>query len=240
MVPAGRTRSESLSVAAAQPHVVPGDLAATVAHHARLVTATEARLVVFPELSLTGYHLDVDPLDPDDPRLHPLVEACRQTSSTALVGAVVHDGSRRIAVLEVTGTGVGVAYLKMSLGEDEGHYVEAGTRPGLVLADGWRVGVGVCKDTRITDHLEATMDQGPDLYAAGLVHGVAEHGELEERALRIASRHRVPVVLASHAGRAGHGIGPTAGGSGIWSASGDLLVRAGADPGVVVGATLTA
>lgn len=89
----GRTRSESLSVAAAQPHVVPGDLAATVAHHARLVTAAEARLVVLPELSLTGYHLDVEPLDPDDPRLHPLVEACRQTSSTALVGAVVRAGA---------------------------------------------------------------------------------------------------------------------------------------------------
>lgn len=240
MAAARPTRSAHLVVAAAQPELVRGDVAATVHHHARLVTTSAARLVVFPELSVTGYHLDVDPLDPTDRCLRPLVEACARTGSTALVGAVVHDGARRIAVLEVTSAEVQVAYLKMSLGGEEQQHVEAGNRPGLVVVDGWRVGVGVCKDTRVTSHLEATMAQAPDVYAAGLVHRTSEHAELEERALRIAAEHHVPVVLASHAGRAGHGIGRTAGGSGVWDATGRPLARAGTGAGAVAVATLTA
>lgn len=59
--------------------------------------------MVYPELSLTGYRLDVDPLEPADHRLRPLVETCGRAGSTALAGAVVHDDARRIAVLEVTG-----------------------------------------------------------------------------------------------------------------------------------------
>lgn len=118
--------------------------------------------------------------------------------------------------------------------------MEAGTQPGLVVVDGWRVGIGVCKDTRTAPHLDATMSQAPDVYVAGLVHRTSGHAELEERALSIASRYRVPVVLASHAGWAGHGIGPTAGGSGVWDATGRLLARAGAAVGAVSLATLAA
>ena len=231
-------RPDRLTVAAAQPQVEPDDLAATVGHHVRLVEEASARLVVFPELSLTGYRLDADPLEPTDPRLAPLVDACDRTASTALVGAIVHDGARRIAVLEVTGAGVDVAYLKMSLGGQEERHVVAGTRPGVVVVDGWRIGVGVCKDTRMTAHLEATMTEAPDVYAAGLVHRADEHAELERRAVRIAHDHHLPVVLASHAGRAGHGIGRTAGGSGVWDAAARTLARAGTAAGEVVGAVV--
>ncbi|GAA2076684.1 hypothetical protein GCM10009821_15040 [Aeromicrobium halocynthiae] len=84
------------------------------------------------------------------------------------------------------------------------------------------------------------MSQRPDVYSAGLVHRTDEHAELEERALRIAAEHDVPVVLSSHAGEAGHGNGRTAGGSGVWDATGRLLARADDEPGVVIRATLVA
>ncbi|GJO98261.1 hypothetical protein NJB18001_10260 [Mycobacterium marinum] len=46
-----------LVVAVAQPRTVMGAVAANVDAHAALIRRANARLVVFPELSLTGYQL---------------------------------------------------------------------------------------------------------------------------------------------------------------------------------------
>lgn len=46
---------EPLPIAVAQPLCVPYDVAANAAAHAAAVRSAGARVVVFPELSLTGY-----------------------------------------------------------------------------------------------------------------------------------------------------------------------------------------
>lgn len=57
--------------------------------------AAGARVVVFPELSLTGYELDAHAVAVDDIALAPLVEACAATDALALVGAPVQDENGR-------------------------------------------------------------------------------------------------------------------------------------------------
>ena len=78
-------------------------------------------MVVFPELSLTGYELDADTIDPGDARLAPIAAACAETGSLALVGAPVagEAGRPHIAVLAVDGSGASVAYRKTWLGGAE-------------------------------------------------------------------------------------------------------------------------
>ncbi|MEQ4548041.1 nitrilase-related carbon-nitrogen hydrolase, partial [Nocardioides kribbensis] len=78
-----------LPVAVAQPRVHRGDLAATAREHALALASAGARLVVFPELSLTGYELDAEPVALDDPRWAVVVEACARAGAVALVGASV-------------------------------------------------------------------------------------------------------------------------------------------------------
>nr|WP_211243163.1 hypothetical protein [Rhodococcus oryzae] len=58
-------------------------------------------LVVFPEMSLSGYAMDAPTVALDDPRLRPLIAACRHTGAVALAGAPVHTGTggRGIGVL---------------------------------------------------------------------------------------------------------------------------------------------
>lgn len=234
-----RVTHSPLAVAAAQPSVHPGDLAASVAAHAAAVGASGARLVVFPELSLTGYDMTAPLVDPDDERLRPLVDACAAAHAVALVGAPLEwRGAERIAVLAVTGEGARPVYAKMCLGDDEPGRFVAGPGPAVIEVAGWRVGVGVCKDTRILEHLRETRDAGVDVYVAGLVHRPDEWDELEARARRIAGKMGVPVVFAAFAGDV-DGFGPTSGGSGIWDADGALVVQAGPEPDAVVAATLT-
>jgi predicted amidohydrolase len=77
----------SLYLAAAQPVCVPYDIEANAALHATTIRSAHARVVVFPELSLTGHHLDAAPVGVDDPSLRPIVDACAAAGSLALFGS---------------------------------------------------------------------------------------------------------------------------------------------------------
>jgi len=106
-----------LVIAVAQPHCVSYDVAANAASHAATIGAAAAQVVVFPELSLTGYELSAPTLAVDDPRLTPIVEACAETGSVAFVGAPVagEGGRSHIGMLAVDGAGARVVYRKMYL-----------------------------------------------------------------------------------------------------------------------------
>jgi predicted amidohydrolase len=228
-----------LEVAVAQPVCHPGGIGLNAAAHAAAVRATSASLVVFPELSLTGYVLDAEVVDLAGGALDPVVDACASTGATALVGAPVRaDGGRRIAVVAVTAAGAAVAYCKVHLGGEEGRHFRPGPGPAVIEVRGWRVGLGICKDTRIDQHLTGTFGQVIDLYAAGLVHAFEEQGELPRRAARIVHEGQVPVAFASAAGVAGPTYPRAAGRSGIWDRTGALLAGTGPEAGTVVSAVL--
>jgi predicted amidohydrolase len=231
---------EPLSIAVAQPACVPHDLHANGSIHARAVRHARTRIVVFPELSLTGYELEAPAVDPGDLGLGPIVQACRESGSIALVGApVAGPGDQTfIAMLAVDPAGVSVLYRKRWLGEAEGLRFTPGDDPTVLEVDGWRVGVGICRDTGVREHVERMAELGVDVYCAGLVHLPEELGEQEARAMSLARRSGASVAFASFAGPTGGGYSQTAGSSTIWASTGKVLARAGTLPGEIARATL--
>jgi predicted amidohydrolase len=231
-----------LTVVAAQPPCTARDVAGNVRAHADTVRRAGARVVVFPELSLTGYELDAPALDPADPCLGLLVEACADAGTLALAGAPLplDGGGRSLGVLAVDGTGAWVAYRKMCLGGAESAHFTAGIEPGVVEADGWRLGLAVCRDMGVPEHAARTVALGIDAYVAGAVDTPEDAAVQEERALRIGRDHGVPIVVASFAGPTGGGYDRTAGRSGIWAADGTQLARCGTAPGETARAVLVA
>jgi predicted amidohydrolase len=229
-----------LVVAVAQPPCVAHDVAANALAHAGLVGASSARVVVFPEMSLTGYELGAAPVDPGDARLAPLVEACAASGSVALAGAPVVGAADdvHIGVLAVDGEGATVAYRKMFLGGDEVHRFTPGPTPAVLAVDGWRLGLAVCKDTGVPEQAAATAAEGIDAYLAGVLETVDDVAVIDERARRIATSHDVWVAVASFAGSTGGGYDRAAGCSGVWDPRGRAAARAGAEAGAVVAATL--
>ena len=141
-------------------------------------------------------------------------------------------------MLRVTGEGLAVVYRKTYLGGDEPGRFSPGTGPAALDVDGWRVGLGVCKDTGVAEHVADTAALDVDVYAAGLVHLPEELEEQESRAVRIARACDAYVVLASFAGATGGGYDRTAGVSSIWTAAGEPIARAGTEPGGIARAIL--
>jgi predicted amidohydrolase len=228
-----------LTVAAAQPRCEAGDVRTNALAHAEAIRSAGARLVLFPELSLTGYELDAEPVALDDPALVPIAEACRAAGSVALVGAPVEQAGRSfIAALRVDPEGPAVAYRKSHPGGDELYRFSAGDGATTIDVDGWRVGLGICKDTGVAAHTACTAALGVDLYAAGLVHAREELDEQDARGVRIAAACRSYVVFASFAGPTGGGYDVTAGESTIWSPDGTVLARASSAAGDIARAEL--
>jgi predicted amidohydrolase len=211
-------------------------VAANAMAHAEAVKAPHARVVLFPELSLTGYELDAELISPADERLTPIIAACAETGTLALVGAPVPGP--HIGVLAVDGGGARVVYGKIHLyGDEIDHFVPGA--PAVVEVDGWRLGLAVCRDTAIPEHAAKTAALGIDGYLAGVIHADHEAHVLGERARRVAADHHVWVATAAFAGPTGGGFDRTSGRSGIWSSTGELLAEAGEAPDEIVQATFT-
>jgi predicted amidohydrolase len=206
-----------------------------------LIRSARARVIVFPELSLTGYELDAEPVSPDEEALMSIVDVCAEANSVALVGAPVtgSDGRRHIGTLRIGPDGIGIAYRKCYLGGEELVRFAPGDGPAVFELDGWRIGLGICKDTGVEEHILATAAFDIDLYAAGLVHLPSELDMQESRAVRIARACAACVAFASFAGPTGGGFDRTAGVSSIWTADGTAIARAGSQPCELARATLS-
>ncbi len=227
-----------LQIAVAQPPCVTGALTANAEAHALTVLAARARLVVFPELSLTGYDLAAPAVAADDPVLAAIVDACGTMNTIALVGAPIEVpaddgavGGRAIAILLVDAHGARVVYRKQHLGTAESEHFTPGPRPVVLELDGWRVGLGVCRDTGIGDHVKELANAGIDLYVAGLVDHPDDLGVQRERAATIATTCGAYVGFASFAGPTAGGYDETAGRSAIFGRSGAVLAETSGLPG---------
>ncbi|MDH4118656.1 MAG: carbon-nitrogen hydrolase family protein [Acidimicrobiia bacterium] len=230
----------TLAVAVAQPLTVLGDLDANVHEHVAAIEDAGARLVVFPEMSLTGYDMAAPIVHPEDPRLAPLVAACDRTDAVALVGAPVGTPAADfIGVLVVWRGGVAEVYRKMYLGSAESVRFTAGQKPAVVEVDGWRIGLAVCKDTGVPAHAAATAESGMDVYAAGVLEHADDAHVQPERARRVTREHGVWAAIASFAGSTGGGFTEACGGSAIFDPEGAAVATAGVSPGETIRHLLT-
>ncbi len=230
-----------LTIAAVQPTCAAKDVQRNAFEHADTIRAARARVVVFPELSLTGYELGADAVPLEHDALTVIADACAETGTVALIGAPVESerGGAQIGTLQVTSAGTEMVYGKSYLGGDELARFIPGSGPVAIEVDGWRIGLGICKDTGVDQHIADTAALGVDVYLAGLVHLPEELDVQEERGVRLARTCGAYVAFASFAGPTGAGYARTAGVSSIWAPDGTPLARAGSEPGSLARATLT-
>lgn len=194
-------RHQSLTVAVAQTEILVSDVAGNVAGHAAVVRAAGARLVVFPELSLTGYDLDAPSLGLTDPALDGLIRACREVGSVALVGAPITESGRDfIAMLRVDEHTVSVAARKVWVHGGENERFSGGTEAAVIDVDGWTVGLAICFDTNVQQHTAQLARRGVDLYVAGVLDAPGEETERLARTFLTARALRAPVAIAHYRG----------------------------------------
>ena len=231
------------ALAAAQTIPKRGDVAANLEGHLRLIQAAaeqHVRLLVFPELSLTGYEPDLaDELafTDGDRRLRPLIELASSCNVTLLVGAPVRIGAALyIGAFIVFPDGSVDLYTKHRMGAfppdvspdgivpaAEATVFQPGNLNPLVRFDGHTAAVAICADIGRPSHPREAADRGAKTYLASMFVIPQDLEQDTARLSSYAAQYSMAVVFANYGGPSG-GL-PSGGCSAIWSENGQLLIR---------------
>ncbi|EKT4540154.1 carbon-nitrogen hydrolase family protein [Pseudomonas plecoglossicida] len=217
-----------MKLCAVQLASLKGDLPGNLQRHLVCIeqaAALGAELVVFPELSLTGYEPSVarqSALPVTSARLDPLQAACDRLGITVAVGLPLPtpDGIR-IGMPVFCPDAPRQAYAKQRLHDDELPYFTPGHQALLLEVGEHRVAPAICYESMFMAHAAVARERGADLYlvsvaktAKGIREGYAHYPE-------VARELGMPVLMANCVGPADTFIG--AGGSAAWDSQGHLL-----------------
>jgi predicted amidohydrolase len=231
-----------MRIAAAQTLSQSADLAANVAVHVHACATAAAHgagLVVFPELSLSGYELRLlrdCVLTPDHPVLDPLRQAAVQHGMLIVAGAPVpSEDGRGISIGAITLLPDGSAglYRKRFLHQGEQPFAVAGSELAHVQRAGaFQAALAICADTTHEEHPAAAQAGGADLYLAGVLWTPGGYDVDAAMMERYARTYGLACLVANHAGPSG-GF-PSAGRSAFWAPGGRLLATAPDQGGALV------
>ncbi|WP_339545793.1 carbon-nitrogen hydrolase family protein [Pseudomonas sp. RA_35y_Pfl2_P32] len=226
----------TLTVAAAQSISIAGDVHANIARHQRFIVAAAeqgVQVLVFPELSLSGYERGLAAqlaIAPDAALLQPLRDLTREVGVTAVVGMPIRlsdDSPVLIGALVLAADGSLAVYSKQHLHPGEEVAFAPGTGGGPLTLGDDTIALAVCADFSHASHAAAAAEVGAKIYAAGVL--ITEGGYAADSALLQghAREHGMLVLMANHGGATGGWA--SAGRSAIWATDGRLLAAA---PGV--------
>lgn len=231
-------------VAAAQAASAAGDVTANVANHVRMAceAATHgAQLVVFPELSLTGYELRLAAscvVSSRSGTLDPLRQVAEDCGLTVVAGAPVANARGGLfigALVFRPGEAVSV-YMKVHVHASERHVFAPGEGGPLLAFPDAQVALAICADASHPEHAAGSWERGAQVYAASVMIVEEEYERKAALMARYAAEHQMATVLANSSGSNGGFV--SAGRSAIWRAGGTLAaIACGAGVELVVADT---
>lgn len=190
----------------------------------------QVSLVVFPELSLTGYEPELAEslaFSPDDPRLLPLIKAAQEYHVYAVVGAPIQtDAGIAIASFIISPTGNISHYAKMHLHAGESQFFVAGNVSKVIEVNQHKVALAICADVNNAQHIADYADQGVDAYVAGVLISASGYVADTEVLAGYAEQHNMLVAIANHNRT-----------TGSWSATGKSAIWYDEDQLIVADAT---
>lgn len=220
-------------VAAAQIRSTPGDVSANIALHLaaiKLAAQDGARMVVFPELSLTGYEpslADELAFEPLDDRLQAFRDESENRGITIGIGMPTKtSGKPRISQAFFRPDSRDVLYSKQRLHEDELPFFQAGDEQAILRENNEILVPAICYEALIPEHAAHAAELGATAYLAAVAK--PERGATHAHTYfpKAAKRNQFVVVMCNAVGRSENFV--SVGNSAAWSREGEVLASAGA------------
>lgn len=220
---------ERVIIAAGQFAPIRGSIEENIRRHQLLIAAAVSAgvdLLVFPELSLTGYEPELaEQLAlSDDTLLEPLQRLADKHDMTIVVGAPlqVKDDKPAIGACIIAAQQPISFYRKMYLHPGESDYFSLGETPCLFTMGGQHIGLAICADAGQPAHAEQTVRQGAEIYVNSVL---SANGYDKDAGLlaNYAKLYAMPTLMANYSGPSG-GWQPV-GKSAVWNAKGELIAQ---------------
>jgi predicted amidohydrolase len=221
-----------MKIAAAQIKVHKQSTATNIADHCRLTELAAGqgvRLIVFPEMSLTGYELALASelaFTENDPRLEILKEKAALYDMIIIAGAPVKIGSKLyIGSFIFLPDNTVEIYTKQYLHVGEEVYFESSFDHNPVVRLGTeRIAQAICADITNPSHPAAAGANRASLYVASIFYSPQGIDEAYQQLSGYAEKYAMSVLMANYVGKSDEYL--SAGRSAFWNNMGELVVAA--------------
>lgn len=220
-----------MKISVAQIKAVKGDIEQNLKNHIHFIEkalSMKADMIVFPELSLTGYELELaEKLKTThaDKRLDPLQELSNQNNIIIGVGLPTGEGSHTyISMIIFQPHQERITYSKQYLYPPEKEFFTAGNQPLAIHIDKETiVAPAICYELANKEHQETARKNGATIYVVSVLNSVNGIDADIKKLSRIARKYRMTTFMSNYVGVSGEY--ECAGKSSIWNNEGELLAQ---------------
>jgi len=217
-----------MKICIAQTHSLKGKVNKNIQGHLRIIERAikfNSDLIIFPELSITGYEPDLAKelsTDIENSIFDPFQELSDKTKITIGVGMPTNtvDGIN-ISMLIFQSNKNRVVYSKQILHSDEFPYFVCGTKQFFINIEEKKIAIGICYETLQREHFVNAKQNGADVYIAS----VAKSKEGIEKAYlhfsKIADEFSTPILISNSVGYCDNFM--SVGQSAVWNENGKLI-----------------
>ncbi len=192
----------------------------------RLAAQEKVQLLIFPELSITGYtrkQAASQSFTPDDKRLFPLKELATQTKMTLVVGAPIQIKEQLyIGSFVIFPDGRQDIYTKQFLHTGEEKYFSSSFAHNPQWTyESEKIALAICADIDHPAHAQQAKANGCSLYLASIFFSKNGIAKGHQALATYAKEQRMNVLMANFTGR--HWNTDSAGQSAFWNREGKRL-----------------
>ena len=217
-----------MKICLAQVGSIRGDIQRNIEQHKKMIdhaVTYGADLIIFPELSLTGYHPELAnelATDKNDPRFDDF-QRISHTKQIAIGVGVPLKGSAGITISMILfyPDQERKVYSKKYLHADEEPFFVSGKNFPVLTIGGMNVALAICYELSVPEHLECALQNDAKIYIASIAKVDRNIDKALERLSAIARQHSMPVLMVNC-------LGPCDGSEGIgtssaWDDKGSLI-----------------
>ena len=234
-----------MKIAIAQIQPVKGDIPKNIRLHQKWINIAieaDADLIVFSELSLTGYEPELAEelaLPPNAPTLDLFQQISNlHQISIALGLPTSSERGNHISMLIFQPNRTRQVYTKQMLHQDECPYFVAGNTPLLFEVEDQQIAPAICYESLQPKHSEQAHELGATLYLASVAKAQKGIDKAFYIYPRVAQKYAMPVLMSNCIGPCDNFLG--AGQSSVWNSHGVCLESLGkAVEGILVYDTKT-
>jgi predicted amidohydrolase len=196
-----------MRIGVAQTRPVKGDIQGNIENHKKLIdlaVSNRADIVIFPELSLTGYEPALSrelATDQVDSRL----DVFQDLSDTRLITIGVglptkNDANICISMVIFQPYTERQTYSKVYLHPDENAFFVSGQNPTSVIRNITNVALAICYELSVPEHSESAYKSGAEVYIASVAKSVDGVEKAVKTLSGIATRYSMTVLMSNSIG----------------------------------------
>jgi predicted amidohydrolase len=219
-----------MKIGVAQTKPVKGDINQNIEAHKRLIRLAidnGAHMIVFPELSITGYEPELAKdlaTNQDDNRLQDFQQLSDAHNIIMGVGMPLkQDKGITISMIIFQPHQPRQTYSKQHLHEDEFPYFVNGQGQIFLNTHNLTIAPAICYELSVLEHPEYAWKHGANIYIASVAKTVSGMEKANKILADAASKYGMVVLIANSLGPSDNFIG--AGKSAIWNSNGELLAQ---------------